>query len=178
MNSPLPISLAVRIEHWPIAGSFTISRGAKTQAAVVVAELSDGHHRGRGECVPMRAMARPSMARRTITALADEIARGLDRSALQKAMRRAQPAMRSIVRSGICPPNAPANRARAGRPAATEAARHRYTISLAEPDVMANRLPKQRAALCSSQTRQRRRPGAHHGGATGGATGRADRRCQ
>ena len=52
MNRPLPISLAVRIEHWPIAGSFTISRGAKTQAAVVVAELSDGHHRGRGECVP------------------------------------------------------------------------------------------------------------------------------
>ncbi len=29
-----------------------ISRGAKTEAKVVVAELSDGHHIGRGEAVP------------------------------------------------------------------------------------------------------------------------------
>src|SRR4029453_3192223 len=50
--SPSPISLTTRAERWPIAGTFTISRGAKTEAAVVVAELSDGHHRGRGECVP------------------------------------------------------------------------------------------------------------------------------
>ena len=46
------LTLTVRIERWPIAGSFTISRGAKTEAVVVVAELSDGSHRGRGECVP------------------------------------------------------------------------------------------------------------------------------
>ncbi len=39
-------------EDWPIAGSFTISRGAKTEANVVVAEISDGDHVGRGECVP------------------------------------------------------------------------------------------------------------------------------
>ncbi len=42
----------VRRESFPIAGTFAISRGAKTQAEVVVAELSDGTHRGRGECVP------------------------------------------------------------------------------------------------------------------------------
>ena len=48
-----PLSLtSLRTERWPIAGTFTISRGAKTEAAVVVAELSDGRHRGRGECVP------------------------------------------------------------------------------------------------------------------------------
>src|SRR2546423_12024798 len=47
-----PLALSVRVERWPIAGSFTISRGAKTEAIVVVAELSDGAHRGRGECVP------------------------------------------------------------------------------------------------------------------------------
>ena len=47
-----PLSLSVRVERWPIAGSFAISRGAKTEAVVVVAELSDGSHRGRGECVP------------------------------------------------------------------------------------------------------------------------------
>src|SRR2546422_422207 len=47
-----PPALSVRVERWPIAGSFAISRGAKTEAVVVVAELSDGSHRGRGECVP------------------------------------------------------------------------------------------------------------------------------
>ena len=35
-----------------MAGAFTISRGTKTEAVVVVAELSDGTHRGRGESVP------------------------------------------------------------------------------------------------------------------------------
>ena len=46
------MELSVRIERWPIAGAFTISRGRKTEAVVVVAELNDGIHRGRGECVP------------------------------------------------------------------------------------------------------------------------------
>ncbi len=49
---PLPLSLTVRTESWPIAGAFSISRGAKTEAQVVVAELSDGRYQGRGECVP------------------------------------------------------------------------------------------------------------------------------
>ena len=44
--------LKVAIEAWPIAGSFTISRGSKTQADVVVVELQDGKYRGRGECTP------------------------------------------------------------------------------------------------------------------------------
>ncbi len=39
-------------ESWPIAGSFTISRGSKIAADVVVATLSDGTNTGRGECVP------------------------------------------------------------------------------------------------------------------------------
>lgn len=45
--------LTVRAETWPIAGAFTISRGSKTAAEVVVAELTapDGLT-GRGECVP------------------------------------------------------------------------------------------------------------------------------
>src|SRR6266404_5253545 len=49
MNS---LGLSLRVERWPIAGTFSISRGAKTEAVVVVAELSDGTRRGRGECVP------------------------------------------------------------------------------------------------------------------------------
>ncbi len=44
--------LTVAAESWPIAGSFTISRGSKTQADVVVVTVNDGNHTGRGECVP------------------------------------------------------------------------------------------------------------------------------
>ena len=44
--------LTVRVESWPIKGSFRIARGAKTEAHVVVAEIADGDTRGRGECVP------------------------------------------------------------------------------------------------------------------------------
>ncbi|MET0272755.1 MAG: N-acetyl-D-Glu racemase DgcA [Phenylobacterium sp.] len=44
--------LTVRAERWPIAEAFVIARGAKTEAQVVVAELVDGPHVGRGESVP------------------------------------------------------------------------------------------------------------------------------
>jgi L-alanine-DL-glutamate epimerase-like enolase superfamily enzyme len=45
-------ALAVRVERWPLAEAFVISRGSKTEAEVVVAEFTDGPHRGRGEAVP------------------------------------------------------------------------------------------------------------------------------
>jgi len=47
-------SLRVRaeLETWPIAGRFVISRGARTEAHVIVVDISLGDHRGRGECVP------------------------------------------------------------------------------------------------------------------------------
>ena len=44
--------LTVAVERFPIAGSFTISRGSRTEAVVVVATVEDGAFRGRGECVP------------------------------------------------------------------------------------------------------------------------------
>jgi L-Ala-D/L-Glu epimerase len=39
-------------ESWPIAGGFTIARGSKTTADVVVVRLSRNGFVGRGECVP------------------------------------------------------------------------------------------------------------------------------
>ena len=48
----MPRKLAVRAESWPIAGSFRIARGAKTEARVVIAEIADGSILARGECVP------------------------------------------------------------------------------------------------------------------------------
>src|SRR5258708_25395587 len=82
-----PLSLSVRVERWPIAGSFAISRGAKTEAVVVVAELSDGSHRGRGECVPYARYGETvEGVAAAIEAMAPDIARGLDRERLQSAM--------------------------------------------------------------------------------------------
>ncbi len=79
-----PLSLRVATERWPIAGAFTISRGSKTQAEVVVAEISDGLVRGRGECVPYgRYNETIEGVVATIADLAPEVARGLDRAALQ-----------------------------------------------------------------------------------------------
>lgn len=46
------LAFACRDERWPIAGSFTIARGSKTEAHVVVASLSRGGVSGQGECVP------------------------------------------------------------------------------------------------------------------------------
>ena len=83
----LPLSLSVRTERWPIAGSFTISRGAKTEAVVVVVELSDGRHRGRGECVPYaRYDETVASVIAALEAIASRLAQGLDRDALQAAM--------------------------------------------------------------------------------------------
>lgn len=47
-----PFTVLATIETWPLAEAFVIARGAKTEARVVVATLSDGTHTGRGECVP------------------------------------------------------------------------------------------------------------------------------
>jgi L-Ala-D/L-Glu epimerase len=46
------LMVSASIEKWPIDGAFTIARGAKTEAVVVVAEVTDGQITGRGECVP------------------------------------------------------------------------------------------------------------------------------
>ena len=80
-------SLQCRIERWPIAGSFTISRGAKTEAVVVVAEITQGGHTGRGECVPYaRYGETPEGVLAALVAMQRFIAAGLGRSALLTAM--------------------------------------------------------------------------------------------
>ena len=44
--------MTIATESWPIAGSFTISRGSKTSADVVTVTLEHDGHTGHGECVP------------------------------------------------------------------------------------------------------------------------------
>ena len=79
--------LLVRVERWPIAGSFAISRGAKTEAVTVVAEVSQGGHTGRGECVAYpRYGETPEATLAALQAMQEPLSRGLDRTALQAAM--------------------------------------------------------------------------------------------
>jgi len=49
---PAVLKVHAIAETWPIAGEFVIARGAKREAAVVVARVGDGTIEGRGECVP------------------------------------------------------------------------------------------------------------------------------
>jgi L-Ala-D/L-Glu epimerase len=80
-------TLTVNIGRWPIAGAFTISRGAKTEAVTVVAEVSQDGHTGRGECVPYpRYGETPEATLEAIQGMREAVAQGLDRAALQAAM--------------------------------------------------------------------------------------------
>ena len=75
-------------EVFPVAGSFTISRGSRTEIRVVTVTVTDGVHVGRGECVPydwppIRSRVTVDGVIATILDLAGDLAMGLDRSGLQ-----------------------------------------------------------------------------------------------
>jgi len=133
------MELSVRIERWPLAGVFTISRGSKTEAVVVVAEFDAGDCRGRGESVPYaRYGETPDGVAAAIEAMRPALHDGLDRIALQAAMppgaaRNAldcafwdleakQSGRRAYQLAGLAPP----------KPLTTA-----FTISLAAPAAMA-----------------------------------------
>ncbi|MGO8921391.1 MAG: N-acetyl-D-Glu racemase DgcA [Xanthobacteraceae bacterium] len=81
------MNLTVRIERWPLRHAFTISRGSKTEAVVVVAELERGGHRGRGEAVPyLRYGETPEGVAATIEAMGAALRGRLDRIGLQTVM--------------------------------------------------------------------------------------------
>ena len=75
-------------ESWPITGGFTIARGTKTEAHVVVAEICDGMSRGRGECVPYARYGETvESVLGEIEAMRSFIANGIDRFALHEKMK-------------------------------------------------------------------------------------------
>lgn len=80
-------TLEIRCESWPIRGTFTISRGSKTTADVVVVELGRDGKLGRGEAVPY-ARYGESMESVVgqIEGLRHALAEGLDRAGLQTAL--------------------------------------------------------------------------------------------
>jgi L-alanine-DL-glutamate epimerase-like enolase superfamily enzyme len=83
----MAVALFIHLEKWPIAGKFAISRGAKTTAEVVVAELADGRHRGRGECVPYARYGETvEGVAAAIGAMREPLAGGLGRMGLKERM--------------------------------------------------------------------------------------------
>jgi L-Ala-D/L-Glu epimerase len=131
--------LTVEIERFPIAGSFTIARGSKTEAIVVTATITAGGKSGRGECVPYgRYGETPGGVAATISGIADAIAGGLTRAELQTTLPAG--AARNAVDCALWDLEAK----QAGRPvhaiagiAAPGPITTAYTISLGSPGEMA-----------------------------------------
>lgn len=143
-----PFSLKIAVERWPIRGAFTIARGAKREAVVVVAEIGDGCFRGRGECVPYarygenvdgvvaaiegcRAAVRAELSRAGLAAL---LPPGAARNALDCALWDLE-----AKRSGT------SAAALAGLPP-LHAVPTAFTISLGPPDLMAKQAAQAAAA--------------------------------
>jgi L-alanine-DL-glutamate epimerase-like enolase superfamily enzyme len=85
--APHPQRLNVSRRSWPLAQPFAISRGSRTTAEVVVAEVSDGEFRGRGECVPYpRYGESVDSVVATLEAMKGAVFSGLDRHELQRRM--------------------------------------------------------------------------------------------
>ncbi|MCR6737189.1 MAG: dipeptide epimerase [Afipia sp.] len=140
----LSLNLAARIERWPIAGGFTISRGAKTEAVVIVAGVSSQGITGRGECVPYaRYGETPDGTLAAILGLEDALRDGMDRQALQTRV--PSGAARNALDCALWDLEAKVANKRiwdllgqpAPRPLTTA-----YTISLGTPDSMADATAK------------------------------------
>ncbi|MGN6550474.1 MAG: N-acetyl-D-Glu racemase DgcA [Pararhizobium sp.] len=134
------IALSVERESFPLKEVFTISRGSRTAANVVTVTLSDAAsgHVGRGECVPYQRYGETvDGVIETIGGLGEEIARGLDRQALQGRL----PA--GAARNAIDCAFWDLEAKRAGRPVwelagldAPGPVVTAFTLSLAEPEAM------------------------------------------
>ncbi|MBX5150502.1 dipeptide epimerase [Rhizobium lentis] len=135
----MPRTLDIQMNSFPIAGTFTISRGAKTKAEVISCEVTEEGAQGHGECVPYRRYGETmESVLAQIEAARPLIESGISRDDLLSAM----------------PPGAARNAVdcalwdlEAKRTGQTVAARlgltalkpltTAYTISLGEPEVMA-----------------------------------------
>ena len=132
--------LSVAVERFPIAGAFTISRGSRTEAAVVVARIEDEslHAAGQGECVPyarygesvesvaalIEAQGEAVAAGLTRTELLDRLPGGAARNALDCALLDLEAKILGRPAWDILGLTAP-------RPAVTA-----YTLSLGSPESM------------------------------------------
>lgn len=131
--------ISVEAERFPIAGTFTISRGSKTEAEVISCAITENGRTGRGECVPYKRYGETMEGvRDAIEAMRSEIAHGISRIALLDAMPAG--AARNAIDCALWDleakisgtPVAHTIRTVPLRPLETA-----YTLSLAEPEAMA-----------------------------------------
>jgi len=128
---------AIDVERWPVAGEFAISRGTRREAEVVVVHLSEGRHRGRGECVPY---ARYGETIASAVAAIRAAQGALDRARLQQAL--SAGAARNALDCALWDLDASRCGTSAAELAGMPALRPVltcYTLSLAAPQVMADR---------------------------------------
>ncbi len=131
--------LSVVEERFPIAGTFTISRGSKTEAEVIACTIAEGENSGRGECVPYRRYGETmESVRLEIEAVALAVAAGINRTELLVAMKPG--AARNAVDCALWDLEAKSTNVRVAErlgiasPSPLETA---FTLSLASPDAMA-----------------------------------------
>ncbi|MGX5828317.1 N-acetyl-D-Glu racemase DgcA [Mesorhizobium sp. 43Arga] len=131
--------ISVEAERFPIAGTFTISRGSKTEAEVITCTISQDGHSGRGECVPYKRYGETmDGVRDAIEAMRERIVDGIDRTALLDAMLAG--AARNAVDCALWDLQAKISGkpvANAIWPAPLRALETAYTLSLGEPEAMA-----------------------------------------
>ena len=85
--APHPQRLTVTRRTWALARPFATAHGVLTEAGTVVAEISDGDSRGRGEGVPLQRYGESTESvAAAIEAMRGAVVSGLDRETLQSAM--------------------------------------------------------------------------------------------
>ncbi|MGO4339111.1 N-acetyl-D-Glu racemase DgcA [Labrys sp. KB_33_2] len=136
--------LSLAVERWPLANVFTIARGSKTEAVVVVVEIARDGLLGRGECVPYARYGETvEGVVQAIEAQRPAIEAGLSRAALQDLVPAG--AARNAIDCALWDLEAKL----AGKPAWRMAGLTEpgpvttaYTISLGEPEAMAEAAAK------------------------------------
>ncbi|AYD01119.1 N-acetyl-D-Glu racemase DgcA [Neorhizobium sp. NCHU2750] len=135
----MPRHLEATIEAFPIAGSFTISRGSKTTADVVVCTITEGGIAGRGECVPYRRYGETMEGvLAEIKAVSQAIEAGMTRDRLQEGMKPG--AARNAVDCALWDLEAKSTRRRVGEMigmTGREPIITAFTLSLADAATMA-----------------------------------------
>jgi L-alanine-DL-glutamate epimerase-like enolase superfamily enzyme len=130
-------TLTAKVERWPVAGDFTISRGARTEAVVVLVEASADDILGRGECVPY---ARYGESIEAVVAAIEGVGAVASREEL--AERLAPGAARNAIDCALWDLEAKRSGRRAWELAGLEAYTPPltcYTLSLNTPEIMAKR---------------------------------------
>ena len=81
-------TIGTAIQSWPVAGSFTIARGSRTEAVVVLVSIAEDGFEGHGECTPYaRYGETPQTVLAQIETVVDLIEQGGSREDLMAALK-------------------------------------------------------------------------------------------